>query len=132
MSAQKPAGLALNVSRLVELDMAFLGRRVILAEFAVAVVGSAALAAFSLSYAARMHSPLWSWPVLLGLELAAVGVNYVPLLLEAWRRHSDARGIAAVKSSLRGNAQEARSYGLRQAWILVPGAVVLFALRARD
>lgn len=131
MSAQRPDGISLNVNRLVELDMAFLGSRVIVAEFAIGVAGSLALAFLSLSYAARTQAPLLSWPVLLGLELAAIGINYVPLLLEAWRRRSDASAIAAIKSSLRDNASEARSYGLRQAWILVPGAVVLFAFKAR-
>ena len=131
MSAQRPDGISLNVNRLVELDMAFLGSRVIVAEFAIGVAGSLALAFLSLSYAARTHAAFLSWPVLLGLELAAIGINYVPLLLEAWRRRADARSIAATRASLRENASEARSYGLRQAWILVPGAVVLFSFKAR-
>ena len=131
MSARQSRSLTLNVSRLVELDLAFLGPRVIVSEFAIGVAGCLLLAFLSLSYAARIHSPLWSWPVLLGIELAAAGVNYVPLLVEAWRRRSDTIGIAATKASVRQNPDEARSYGLRQAWILVPGAVVLFALTAR-
>lgn len=131
MSARRSRSLGLKVSRAVELDLAFLGPRVIVSEFAVGVVGCLGLAALSLSYAARTHSPLWSWPVVLGLELAAAGINYIPLLIEAWRQRSDTIAIAATKASVRQNAAEARSYSLRQGWILVPGAVVLFALTGR-
>lgn len=131
MSARDFRGAALNVGRLVELDLAFLGPRVIVSEFAVGVLGCLLLAALSLMNAFRSHSPLASWPVVLGLELAAIGINYIALLIEAWRRRSDTIAIAATKASIRNNPAEARSYGLRQAWILVPGAVVLFALTGR-
>lgn len=131
MSIQESGRLGLNVGRAVELDLAFLGPRVIVAEFALGVAGCLALAAVTLLHAVRTHSPLWSWQVLLGFELAAAGVNYVPLLVEAWRRRSDKIGIAATKASVRDDPTEARSYGIRQAWILVPGAVVLFALTGR-
>jgi hypothetical protein len=123
-----PHGWGLDVRRLVELDVAFLGPRLIVSEFAVGVAGCLGLAALSFSYAVRTHSPIWSWPVVLGLELAAAGINYVPLLGEAWRRRRDTIGIAAIKAAIRSDAAEARSYGFRQAWILVPGAVVLFAI----
>lgn len=131
MNTRDSRGVALNVSRLVELDLAFLGPRVIVSEFAVGVVGCVTLGALSLSYAFRTHSTFASWPVALGLELVAVGINYIPLLIEAWHRRSDTIAIATVKASIRDNAAEARSYGLRQAWILVPGAVVLFGLTSR-
>jgi hypothetical protein len=130
MSAHGRRGydVGLNIGRLVELDLAFLGARVIVFEFAAGVAGCLLLGFLSLSYALRVHAGPWSWPVLLGLELIAVGVNYVPLLTEALRRRADAVGIAATKAALRDDPAEARSYGLRQAWILVPGAVLLFAL----
>jgi len=131
MSVQRTRGFGLNVSRLVELDMAFLGPRAIVGEFAAGVAGCLAFGVLSISYAWRTHSPLWSWPVLLGCELAAAGINYLPLLGEAWRRRSDAIGLAATRAAIRNDAAEARSYGLRQAWILVPGAVWLFAITGR-
>lgn len=121
----------MNVRRLVELDLAFLGPRVIVSEFAIGVAGCLGLGVLSLSYAVRTHSALWSWPVLLGLELAGVGINYVPLLREAWRQRSDSAAIATTKAEIRDNPDEARSYGRRQAWILVPMAVVIFALADR-
>jgi uncharacterized protein YybS (DUF2232 family) len=118
----------MNVGRLVELDMAFLGPRVIIFEFAAGVAGGLALGVFSLAYAARAHAGIASWPVGLGVELAAIGINYVPLLAEAMRRRKDAVGRAATKAAIRDDPAEARSYGLRQVWILIPGAVVVFAL----
>jgi hypothetical protein len=122
------SGPGLDVSRLVELDMAFLGPRVIVAEFVVGVVGPLMLALLSFAYAVRVRSPLLSWPVIMGIELAAIGVNYVPLLVEAFRRRRDAARIAETKQAIQEGRAEARSYGLRQAWILVPGAVIAFAL----
>ena len=121
----------MNVGRLVELDMAFLGPRVIIAEFAAGVAGGLALGVFSLAYAARAHAGTASWSVVVGLELVAIGINYVPLLAEAVRRRKDAVGRSVTKMAIRNDPAEARSYGLRQAWILVPGAVVVFALAGR-
>lgn len=121
----------MNVRRLVELDMAFLGPRVIIGEFAAAVVGALALGVFSLAYAARVHAGVASWPVAIGIELVAIGINYVPLLAEALRHRNDDADRAATKAAIGENPAEARSYGLRQAWILVPGATVVFALAGR-
>lgn len=129
MSTRRSRGIGLDIGRLVELDLAFLGPRVIVAEFAFGVAGPLLLGLLSLAYAIRREFPIWSWPVLLGIELVAIGVNYVPLLAEAWRRRSDRAAIDATKSAVRNEPGEARSYSVRQAWILVPAAVVVFALR---
>lgn len=131
MSAHHSRGVALNVGRLVELDLAFLGPRVIVAEFGIGVAGCLLLGFLSLASAVRNELSLWSWPVLLGLELVAIGINYVPLLLEALRRRADEIAIEATKAAIRNDPGEARSYGIRQAWILVPAAVVLCALAGR-
>ena len=129
--SRRPRGLGLNVDRLVELDLAFLGPRAIVAEFAAGVAGCLLLGVFSLAFAARAHAPLVSWPVLIGLELSAVGLNYIPLLGAVLRKRQDTSAIAATKTAIRDSPDEARSYGLRQAWILIPGAVLLFALIGR-
>jgi hypothetical protein len=128
MSRDRRGGPMLDVGRLVELDIAFLGPQVILAEFAAGVAGPLVLAVLSFAHAARVGSPLNSWPVLIGIELAAIGLNYVPLLREALKYRHDAARITQVKLAIRDDPAEARSYGLRQAWILVPGSVIAFAL----
>ncbi len=121
----------MNVGRLVDLDMAFLGPRVIIVEFAAGVAGGLALGKFSLAYAARAHAGVASWPFAIGVELVAIGINYVPLLAEAMRHRKDEVGRAATKAAIRDDPSEGRSYGLSQAWILIPGAVVVFALAGR-
>lgn len=131
MSAKHSRSVGLNVGRLVELDLAFLGPRVIVVEFGIGVAGCLLLGFLSLAYAMRNQLALWSWPVLLGLELVAIGINYVPLFVEALRRYADQVTIEATRAAMRGDPGEARSYGIRQAWILVPAAVVLFALADR-
>lgn len=121
----------LDVRRLVELDLAFLGPRVIVVEYGLGVLFGLALGGFSIAYAVRNSGPAWSWPVVLGLELAAIGVNYVPLFVWARRLSGGAASIAVTRAAMRERPAEARSYGLRQAWILVPGAVVWFAATQR-
>lgn len=124
-----PRGWGLNITRLAELDMAWHGPRFIVWEFGLGVVGPAALGALSLRYTFAHHLSVVSWPGLLGLELLAIGLNYVPLLVQALRLRRDRSRLDAIKSSIKTDAAEARSYGVRQLWILVPGAVVLFSLR---
>ena len=108
--------IGLNVRKLVALDMAFIGTRVIVAEYPAGVVLPALLAVLSL----RQGN------LLFGLPLLWIAVNYVPLFL-----HS-------VDLARKGTARQEvggvldRSYSWRQLWILVPFAVVLFALSQRS
>lgn len=121
----------LDPRRLAELDTAFLGRRVIVAEFALGVIGGAALGLLSLVYGWSHRLPIRSWTWLIGIELTAISINYLPLLIEALRLYGDRARIEAARVAIKQAPEEARSYGLRQGWILVPGAVVAFALMGR-
>jgi len=67
----------ISIRKLAAVDLAFLGSRFVLAEFALGVVGSGALGLFTLF---RSHS---AGTTLFGLYLVSVGINYVPLLLHA-------------------------------------------------
>lgn len=118
----------LDAGRLVELDMAFLGPRVVTAEFAVGVGGPVALGSLSMVQVWRGGFHGVTWSLAFGLELIAIGLNYVPLFLHALQLGKDVEGIGALKRTMRGNPREARSYSYRQAWILVPGAVFAFEL----
>ena len=120
---------ALDVTRLAELDMAWHGPHFIVWEFGLGVIGPAALGLLSLRYTVTQGLSLLSWPGLLGVELLAIALNYVPLLVQALRLRRDRSRLQAIKSEIETDAAEARSYGVRQLWILVPGAVVLFWLR---
>jgi len=64
----------IDLRKLAALDIAFLGYRLILAEYVFAVVLSLALGIFIL---ARGHS---GWQILLGVYFLCLGMNYVPML----------------------------------------------------
>src|SRR5262245_53182532 len=65
----------INIRMLAALDIAFLGSRVILSEFAFGVLGPMALGILT---CLRSHT---LYGVAFGLYLMCLGVNYVPLLL---------------------------------------------------
>lgn len=67
-------GRAISIRKLAAIDMALLGSKFILAEFAVGVFGSIALGLFVL------FRSLSSWQIVLGVYLISLGVNYAPLL----------------------------------------------------
>jgi hypothetical protein len=114
------AGIRLNVRKLVALDMTFLGTRVIVAEYAAGVLLAGTIAILSLRRGV----------LVLGLPLLWIALNYVPLFLHsvdlAWK--GTARQEVAAELS---DPNQARSYAWRQLWILVPLAVVVFAVAQR-
>lgn len=69
----------IDFRKLAAVDIAFLGSRLILAEFSIGVFGSLALGVFTLL---RSHS---MGGIALGSYLLCIGINYVPLLLYAIR-----------------------------------------------
>ena len=110
----------LDVRKLVALDMQFLGTRVIVAEYAAGVVLPALLGLLSL----RQDN------LLFGLPLLWIALNYVPLFLHSvdLARRGTAREETAAEMA---DPRKARSYSWRQLWILVPLAVVIFAISQR-
>ena len=97
--------------------MTFLGTRVIVGEYAAGVLLCGALGILSVS----KHS------LILGLPLLWIALNYVPLFLHSvdLARRGTARQEVAPELA---DQREARSYSLRQLWILVPLAVDVLAL----
>jgi len=118
----------LDVRRLAAVDMHGMAgsprrRRIIRAEFIVGVIGCTMLGVLSLVLTQ-------GWGRLLGVWLIGIGANYVPLALAA--RSLSAPG--ALDAELEGVdiPSEARRVGVRQLWLLVPFAVVIFALGRGD
>jgi hypothetical protein len=109
-------GIGLNVRKLVALDMVFLGRRVIVAEYAAGVVLCGLIGVLSLGRGA----------LLLGIPLLWIGLNYVPLFLHAVDLARSAAARQEVVADELEDPRAARSYSWRQLWILVPLAVVTF------
>lgn len=118
----------LNVRKLAALDMALHGPRFIVIEFGAGVVGCALIGGLSLAAGLRSHGI--TWQVILGAGLLWIALNYLPLLLHAIdlaRRKSAPQEVWPELADPR----VVRSYGLRQLWILVPFAVVIFAFMQR-
>jgi hypothetical protein len=120
--ASKGAGM--NVRRLAALDMhgargTRRRRRMILAEFALGTVGSAALGVWALTWGGAAG-------VVLGIWLLGLAANYLPLtahVLALWRPGALRAELAGA--DLRG---ELRQYTRAQVWVLVPFCVAGLAL----
>ncbi|MDQ2905428.1 MAG: hypothetical protein ABI456_16685 [Ktedonobacteraceae bacterium] len=117
----------INIRKLAALDIVFHGSRLILAEFALAVVFCGAVGTWSLF--AFFHNP--SHPIfgaILGFFLLWLAVNYLPLLLYAI---SIVRGKSAereVAFELEHKDVFARKYGLQSLLLVLPLVVLLLAI----
>ena len=112
----------IDFRKLAALDIAFLGSRLILAEFSIGVFGSLALGSFTLL---RSHSV---GGIALGCYLLFIGINYVPLLLYAITivRIDSARDeIADEQTDHQGMF---RKYRRQSLLLLVPLAVPILVL----
>jgi len=114
--------MIINVRRLAALDLAVLGPALILSEFALGVVGPAALGTLTLR---RSHS---AGGTLFGRYLLLLGVNYIPLLCHAvdlWR-HGTAEAEIADEP---GDRREVfRRYRRQSLFLLIPILVPVVAL----
>lgn len=114
----------IDFRKLAAVDIAFLGSRLILAEFSVGVFASLALGVFTLL---RSHSV---GGIALGSYLLCIGINYVPLLLFAIRlvRLDSAR--YEIAEEMTDERRMFRKYRRQSLLLLVPLAVpVLVAAR---
>ena len=115
-----------NVRRLAAIDMygtrgTARRRRIILAEFVVGVVAMVGLGLWILIQASDLGGQA------LGLWFIGAGLNYAPLAVYALvlsRPGALEAELADVDA-----ARELRHYGVLQAWILVPLALIVFASR---
>ena len=120
--SQRSAG-PFDVRKLAAIDIAFLGARFIIAEFAVGVLGPLALGVF---IALRSHSVSG---LLMGAYFLTLGVNYVPLLLYAVaisRAGSAAREIGDELAVDRRRAR--RKYRRGSMLLLIPLVVPVLAV----
>jgi hypothetical protein len=118
----------INIRKLAVLDLAFHGPRFALIEFGGAVALTGGLAALSL------RSALWGpghpviWEIFLGVLLAGVGANYLPLLINAVSliRAGTAHQEVALELELASKSQ--RRYGTQQFLLAVPFVVLAVAV----
>jgi hypothetical protein len=111
----------INVRKLAALDIAFLGPKLILAEFSLGIFLSAAIGLLTLK---RSHS---GWQILLGGYLLTLAVNYVPLLLYAIAivRHRSAQ--IEVAHEVADRNRSFRRYRRQSLLLLIPFAVPILA-----
>lgn len=108
---------------LAAIDIAFLGRPLIVAEFAAGVLLGVALGAFILF---RSKSPM---QFALGLYFVALGLNYVPMLLYALAIKDRERARADIAGELANRQQAMTKYRRQSIYLLVPLVVPIVALR---
>jgi hypothetical protein len=116
-----PAISVINIRKLAALDLAFLGTKFIIAEFALGVLGPATLGLFTLL---RSHS---AGGTLFGLYLVSLGVNYVPLLLHAISIVRDGTAQAEIADDIDDRKQLFAKYRRGSLLLLLPLAVPIVA-----
>ena len=118
----------INIRELAALDIAFHGPRFILIEFALGVLGCAALGLFSL-YFGLFHGPNCSqFAIIMGCFLIWIALNYAPLLIYAISivRHKSAHREVAYE--LEHRDRYAGKYMRQSTLLLIPLAIPTLAV----
>jgi hypothetical protein len=118
----------MNIRRLAAVDMyggsgSELRRRLVLAEFIVAVIGGLGLGAWVLTAVAGVGG------IVFGIWLLGTGLNYVPLM--AYAIMLSRPGALDAELADVDVSQELRFYTARLFWLFVPLAIVAMAARRR-
>ena len=113
----------LNPRKLAAIDIALLGSTFIIAEFAGGVLLCVDLGAFILL---RGHGAVT--PLLLGLYLMTLGLNYVPMLIHAIAIGGTKNAQAEMADELADKRRAMAKYRRQSVWLLVPLAVPIAAL----
>lgn len=116
---------SIDLRKLAAIDMAFLGSKFVLAEYAAGVLLSMALGLFVLL---RGHS---FRRTALGLYLVSLGINYVPMLVYAARIGSKQAARATVGDELTEERRAFSKYRAQSLLLLVPLLAPILALSRR-
>lgn len=118
--------MPIDLRKLVAIDIAFLGRKVIVAEFAGGVVLSTALGLFVLM---RQHS---FWQIVLGVYLICLGLNYVPMFAYAVAIPTREQAREAIADELADKGRAMSKYRRQSLLLLIPLLVPILAFGARS
>ena len=111
------------IRKLAAVDMAWLGAKVIVTEYALGVVLPLILGLVSIN-AGLFSSTLDVQKTALGIWLVAIAANYVPLFIYAILIAK----AGTVKEEGQPEIQRAKKYGIQQIIILVPFFVVVLTI----
>ena len=115
----------INPRKLAAIDIAFLGSRFIIVEFAGGVLLCSALGAFILSRAGSL------WQVVLGLYIILLGINYVPMLVYAVAITRGKSALAEMGDELNDKRRAMVKYRRQSLCLLVPLLVPIVAVGGR-
>jgi len=115
-----------NPRKLAAIDIALLGPRVIVGEFAGGVLLCTALGGFVLL---RGHGSIPQ--CLLGLYLISLGINYVPMLVYAVAIGGTNSAREELGDELTNKREAMKKYRRQSLFLLVPLAVPIFGLARR-
>jgi hypothetical protein len=118
--------VSVNFRKLAAIDIAFLGRTVIIAEFAGGAVLSAALGLFVLF---RQHS---FWQVVLGVYLICLGINYLPMFAYAVSFPTRESAQSELAGELTDRRRAMSKYRRQSLLLLIPLLVPILAVAARQ
>ena len=110
----------LNPRKLAAIDLAFLGPKLIISEFTVGVLFSAALGVFVLLRGHRSPAQ-----IALGLYLISLGLNYIPMLVYAIAITRAKSARSELGSELDNKRLAMKKYRRQSLWLLVPLLVPL-------
>jgi hypothetical protein len=114
--------LGVDFRKLAAIDVAFLGPKIILAEFAAGALFSIALGIFALF---RSHS---GSGIAIGIYLLCLGINYVPMFGYALGIGSRDNAKYTLGDELQQSRTEMSKYRRQSLLLLIPLSVPLFAL----
>jgi hypothetical protein len=113
----------LSPRKLAAIDIAFLGARLIIAEYAIGVLLFVALEALTLLRGGS------HWQVAVGVYLILLGINYVPMLVYAVAISKGGSAHAEIHDELTDKRRAMTRYRRQSAFLLVPLVVPITALR---
>ena len=113
----------IKIRKLAAVDMAWLGTRVILTEYAIGVILPFILGLLSIRSGFFGPTPS-AWESVLGIWLVGIAANYVPLFIYAVMIAK----AGTVKEEGEPEIAHAKRYGIQQVIILVPFLVIIVAL----
>ena len=116
----------INPRKLAAIDIAFLGSKFIISEFAVGVLLCPLLGAATLKHARSF------WQLAFGLYLICLGVNYLPMLVYAIDITMKQSARAELGRELTDHRRALSKYRRQSLFLLMPLFVPLIALIRRS
>jgi hypothetical protein len=113
----------LNPRKLAAIDIAFLGARLNLTEYAIGVLVPPALGIWTMFRGGSY------WQLALGLYLILLGINYVPLLAYAMAISKGHSAHAEMSDELSGKRRAMAKYRRQSICLLAPPLAPITALR---